>query len=141
MSKIKRISTILLSVVLTISYLALPTSAAFDSSGDILHPMYTNVNNATISLDKINDKIVITIRVYGLSGTRFSSGEVALLKTSGTNTGLVQSWDRLSSSTTTFIFTDNSTTATSGTYKVNFSIKALRNGVGETISGSDTLTV
>lgn len=141
MSKTSRIFTILLTVILVVSSITLPSSAAMTDDTDIVSPRYTNAHNVTVQLSKSNGKVVITIRVYGYTGTTFSSGEVALLKTSGSNTGLVKSWDRLYSNTATYVFTDNSTTATSGTYKVNFSIKALRNGVGETISGSDTLTV
>ena len=141
MSKFKKILTVILSAVLVMSHLVLPTSAAIKDDENIVQPMYTNASDVNVTLSKSNGKIVIKITVVGYSGTKFSSGEVALLKTSGSNTGLVKSWDRLYSNSATYVFTDSSTTATSGTYKVNFSIKALRNGVGETISGSDTLTV
>lgn len=141
MSKQKHIFIILLTVILVMSSITLPSSAAIKDDTETIKPLYTNVSDANIQLTKSNGKIVIVIRVTGKSGTTFSSGEIALLKTSGSNTGLVKSWDRLYSNTATYVFTDSSTTATSGTYKVNFSIKALRNGVGETISGSDTLTV
>lgn len=141
MSKIIRFCAILISATLILSSTVSPCFAAIKEDADIVSPMYNNVAGVSVNLSKSNGKVVITITVSGKSGTTFSSGEVALLKTSGSNTGLVKSWDRLYSNTATYVFTDSSTTATSGTYKVNFSIKALRNGVGETISGSDTLTV
>lgn len=141
MSKNYRILTLLLTVLLITSGTILPSYAAITDVPETIVPFWTNASNVIVDLKKASGKVVITITVNGLSGTKFSSGEVALLKTSGTNTGLVKSWDRLYSNSATYVFTDSSTTATSGTYKVNFSIKALRNGVGETISGSDTLTV
>ena len=141
MSKTNRIFTFLLAAILLISSLALPSNASLESDAETISPRWTNAGDLSITLKKVNGKIQIKIEVTGYTGTTFSSGEVALLKTSGTNTGLVKSWDRLYSNSRTFTFTDNSVTATSGTYKVNFSIKALRNGVGETISGTATLTV
>lgn len=141
MSKRSRIITILLTVILVISSITLPSSAAIKDDGETVSPLYTNVVGVNVDLTKVNGKVVITININGKAGTVFSSGEVALLKTSGSNTGLVKSWDRLYSNSSTFVFTDNSTTATTGTYKVNLFIKSLNSGYGETITGSDTLTV
>lgn len=140
MSKNKRIFTILIVVLLILSSItALPSSAAIKDDTDIVSPMYDNVSGVSISLSKANGKIVISIKVTGKTGTTFSNGSVRLFKTSGSNTGLVARWDRLSSSSSVFTFTDNSMTAESGSYKVNFSIKAVKNGVVESISTSDTV--
>ena len=140
MSKNKRIFTILIVVLLILSSItALPSSAAIKDDTDIVSPMYDNVSGVSISLSKANGKIVISIKVTGKTGTTFSNGSVRLFKTSGSNTGLVTRWDRLSSSSSVFTFTDNSMTAESGSYKVNFSIKAVKNGVVESISTSDTV--
>ena len=140
MSKSKRFFTILLTVLLILSSMTvLPTAAAIKDDSDIALPMYDNVSSVSIDLSKSNGKVVITIRVTGKTGTTFSNGSVRLLKTSGSNTGIVARWDRLSSSSSVFTFTDNSTTAESGSYQVNFSIKAVRNSVVESISTSDTV--
>ena len=140
MSKTKRIFTTLITVLLILSSTAaLPTFATIKGDTDIVSPMYDNVNGVSIDLSKSNGKLVITIRVTGKSGTTFSNGSVRLFKTSGSDTGIITRWDRLSSSSSIFIFTDNSITATSDSYQVNFSIKAVRNGIVESISASDTI--
>lgn len=139
MSKIRKISTVILSVVIVLSYLTLPISAVLNTNQTLVQPRYTNASSVSVKLSKSNGKIVIKITVVGYSGTTFSNGNVSLYKTSGSNTGLVKSWTRLSSSSSIYIFSDNSTTAESGSYTVYFSIKAVRNGVVESISTSDTV--
>ena len=139
MFKFKHFLTLILTAVIIVSNMSLPITAALKDDSDIVSPMYTNVQSVKVEVTKSSSKVVITIKVTGYSGTTFSNGSVRLLKTSGSNTGLVTRWDRLSSSSSVFTFTDNSTTAESGSYQVNFSIKAVKNGVVESISTSDTV--
>ena len=139
MFKFKHFFTLILTAVIIVSNMGLPITAALKDDTDIVSPMYTNVQSVKVELTKSNGKVVITIKVTGYSDTTFSNGSVRLFKTSGSNTGLVTRWDRLSSSSSVFTFTDNSTTAESGSYQVNFSIKAVKNGVVESISTSDTV--
>lgn len=105
-----------------------------------IEPQWKNVGATAATLDFDGSTIFIDFTVTAYSGTTFSDGVVGLFKLTGDDAGLVKRWTGLSASTPYFFFTDDSLTATKGTYRVQLSITATRNGVSEVITAKKDRT-
>lgn len=146
MSTKKRI--FLKSIVCLLITLLLSTNSifAFDDASVIattesqIQPRWSVVNDARITLDSVNSKISIYIRIFAPAGTTYSNGKVVVTKTSGSDIGEVKTWSGLSGSQSTFAFDDNSLYYTRGRYNVKITITATRNGVSETVTCSENIT-
>lgn len=143
--KAKKFFIAFLSVLLAVSMVTAPVCAdgvdfgtASDDPG--IEPRWQNTMATAAALDFDGSTIYISFSVTGYSGTTFSNGTVTLLKYSGDNVGVVKVWTGLSSNSNIFDFSDDSLTATSGTYRVHLSITATRNGVSETITAKKDRT-
>ncbi len=101
---------------------------------------WTNVLTVSSSLTFSSGKANIYFRVVGRTGTTYTNGTVKLKKIVGGVETTVATWSGLSGSSKTFVFSDNTVSVTSGTYKATLVIYAVRNGVSEKIEAEATAT-
>ena len=132
----KRVSAVLISLTMILSVTCLFASA--DEETPELNPIpeeYQNVSDPEFYISVINgNKLYIDILITGQSGTTFTNGWIAVVKTNGMDRGEKMRWSNLSSSTNTFSFTDSSVTLVSGgEYKVTLWIYDVKNGNSELI--------
>ncbi|MBR6682279.1 MAG: hypothetical protein IKL40_04780 [Clostridia bacterium] len=131
----------ILSAVLVVLFIAsLMTNSAFAMNNNKpattnsgIQPRWANVVSATIILDVTQPTIYVGTNMGGPAGTTYRNGTVVLEKISGSNCGVVEIWEDLSSNLPLFQFNDTSVAPTSGTYRLTITIDAIRNGVSETI--------
>ena len=108
-----------------------------DTSNDL---RWTNVSSVSSGLTFSSGKANISFRIFGKTGTTYTNGTVKLLKIVGGNETTVATWGGLSGTNKTFVFTDNTVSVTSGTYKTTLVIYAVRNGISEKIEADATAT-
>ena len=102
-------------------------------------PYWDNVNRATLSFSRANSNFLVSLSITGRSGTTYKNGTITI--TCLTLPLAPIFFTGLSGSSSSFTFVDNSKPATvSGTYRVSYSIDAVRNGISETISDYRDLT-
>ena len=106
-----------------------------------IQPFWNNVRTVSLAFDCENSNIYISLKITGLAGTTFKNGVIKLEKIAGNDTGVKKTWTKLSSSKNIFSFIDESVPAQSGTYRVTYSIDAVRNGVTENINGTRDLKI
>lgn len=143
--KSKKIFTAIMSAALVAVMLVSPVCAnGIDARAVVvepgIEPQWKNTMATEAALDFDGSIIVIDFTVTAYLGTTFSNGTVALFKLTGEDSGLVKRWTGLSASTPYFLFSDDSLTATKGTYRVQLSITATRNGVSEVITAYNERT-
>ena len=110
-----------------------------NENGSSIVPYWNNVNTVTLTFDRANSNFLVSITVAGRSGTTYKNGTVSITCLTLPLAPIL--FTGLKGSSSLFTFTDNSKPASlSGTYRVSFSIDAVRNGASETITGSKDLT-
>lgn len=97
-------------------------------------PYWTNVATVNLTLSLKNPQININISATGRLGTTYKNGKVVLEKISGSDCGPVKEWTGISSNSAVLQFNDTSVTRTKGTYRLTFTVTAVRNGVSEDIT-------
>jgi len=133
-----------LSAVLVVIFVAtLMTNSAFAMNNNEtattnsgIQPRWANVLTTTLFLDLEGSLIDVGVTMAGPTGTIYTNGTLVLEKISGSNCGVVETWEDLSASTPYFRFDDTSEDPTSGTYRLTITIDTERNGVFETITFS-----
>lgn len=96
-------------------------------------PYWDNVERMTLSLSRANSNFLVSVSIYGRSGTTYKNGTVSI--TCLTLPLAPVLFTGLSGSSSSFTFVDNSKPATiSGTYRISCSIYAVRNGYTEYLS-------
>ena len=141
----KRIIAIVSVVLLMISFNAVIVSAIdldepVEEEGDISE--YETVVNHVFHLYSTGTKANITIRIDGKSGVKFKNGTLKLYKYVNSSWTTVKTWSNLSSSTSIFMFNDNSVTIQSGSlYKAKLTITAYNSSTNEPITLSKTSTL
>lgn len=136
----------ILSLVIVIFLCIQPISVIADDSFNELErasaqPRWSNVSGIQINLGTNNSKLSINIVVAGSSNASFTNGKVVVTKISGNGTGVVKTWNGLSSNMSIFRFNDNTLSYTTGTYEVSIDIIATKNGVSETVTASKTIRI
>lgn len=102
-------------------------------------PYWDNVNRATLSFSRANSNFLVSLSITGRSGTTYKNGTITITCLTLPLAPIL--FTGLSGSSSSFTFVDNSKPATlSGTYRVSYSIDAVRDGVSETISDYRDLT-
>ena len=101
---------------------------------------WTNVNQTTSSLTFESGKANIDFRIFGKTGTTYTNGTAKLVKIVGGNETPVATWSGLSGTSKTYVFSSNSVSVTSGTYKATLVIYAARYGLYEKIELEVTAT-
>lgn len=99
-----------------------------------IQPRWTNVHSISLTLDVETSPLYLAVTVVSYNGTTYSNGTIKLLR----NGVQVAKWTGLSATTSYFLFSNEDITRYSGTYELQFSITATRNGVSETVSHSKT---
>lgn len=102
-------------------------------------PYWNNVSSTTLIFDRANSNFLVRLRISGREGTTYKNGTITITCLTLPLAPIL--FTGLSGSSSLFSFVDNSKPATvSGTYRVSFSIDAVRNGVTEKISDYKDLT-
>lgn len=102
-------------------------------------PYWNNVNRATLAFSRANSNFLVSLTITGREGTTYKNGTITITCLTLPLAPIL--FTGLSGSSSLFTFTDNSKPATlSGTYRVSYSIEAVRGGVSETISDYRDLT-
>ena len=146
----KRVLSLLISILIALSAFVLPIGAveAEDNIGliqssdsGIVSPQWINVNAPSMSLYFSGGKIYAQVLITGISGTKYKNGTVTLSKFSGGKEVPLEKWTGLSSSRTTFLFSNSDHTAVSGVkYKIAIKITAYTSKNSEVINISKTAT-
>ena len=116
------------------------TQSLIGISGQENNLRWTNVLSTASSLDFENGKAKIYFRIVGKTGTTYTNGTAKLVKIVGGNETPVATWSGLSGNSTTYVFSSNSVSVTSGTYKATLVIYAARYGLYEKIELEVTAT-
>lgn len=102
-------------------------------------PYWNNVSSVSLVFDRANSNFLVSLRISGRVGTTYKNGTISITCLTLPLAPIL--FTGLSGSTSVFSFKDNSKPATlSGTYRVSFSIDAVRDGVTEKISDYKDLT-
>lgn len=99
-----------------------------------VQPRWMHVNSIVLTLDVTTSPLYFAITVAGAMGTTYSNGTIRLLR-DGVQ---IAKWTGLSATTPFFSFSNEDITRYSGTYELQFSITATRNGTSETVSSFKT---
>ena len=126
---VKNFLCIFFALIMIIGMTA-PVCAALPNNDGI---QYVNVTEKKVEISAYN-YLIIDIELKALSGTAYYNGNVKITKITGSNTGVVANWTGLNSSSSTLTFYDDSITADYGTYVLEFSILAIRNGKMDVIN-------
>lgn len=95
---------------------------------------YETIRWNDIGLSKSNGKADISVLLQGSSGVKFKSGTLKLYKLDNSTWTTIKTWSNLSSSSSSFNFSDNSVSVQSGAqYKVKISITAYTSATSENI--------
>lgn len=95
---------------------------------------YETIRWNDIGLSKSNGKADISVLLQGSSGVKFKSGTLKLYKLDNSTWTTIKTWSNLSSSSSSFNFSDNSVSVQSGAqYKVKISITAYTSSTSENI--------
>ena len=133
---LKRTISLLLIVLLVLSTVSFATYAEdleTPVQDEIEIEEYETISGYSISLTSLNKKAKISIRIYG-SNSQFQNGTLKLYKYESGGWTTVKTWTKLSSSTNTFSFSDNSVAVQSGAkYKVKIAITAYTSSTSEKI--------
>ncbi len=113
------------------------TEIVLNESG--ITPYWDNARMVTLTFDRANSNFLVKLTITGREGTTYKNGTISITCLTLPLAPIL--FTGLSGSSSLFSFVDNSKPATvSGTYRVSFSIDAVRNGVTEKISDYKDLT-
>lgn len=129
----KRLAALMLALIVMSASITVPVSA-LEVEETQVQPRWQHVTSVGLILNVESNPIYISVSVAGATGTTYSNGTVRLLR-DGVQ---IAKWTGLSATTPFFNFSNNSITRRSGSYELQFSIVATRNGVSETISSFKT---
>ncbi len=145
----KRFISLLVAVLIAFSITVLPVGAVIEKnqaqlqSADTgtISPLWVNVGSLNLSLTFSDKKIYAKVILTAITGTKYKNGTVTLSKYSGGKYVPVKTWTGLSSSRTTFLFSNSDLTAVSGVkYKLSIKITAYTSSKSEVITGKKVAT-
>ena len=138
----KKAISIIMSIIMVLSLTPIVnaediivTEVVLVEDDTVVTPNWSNVASSQVIAGFSSGKVAIRIILSGFTGTTYKNGVVKLYKNSGSGYSLCKTWSGLSSSSTSFSFSDATVTASNNcTYKVSISITAVRSSNSEVIS-------
>ena len=130
----KKIALVLSLVILFLPFSVVPVKASVG-----ITPYYINLQNITVELEAISNKLELYCDITGFTGTT-SITATAILERQNSNGSYteVTRWDNLSATGRYLSFDESYYVATGYTYRLRINATVYLNGVGESVNGSAT---